>query len=95
MTKSEAVNEIVSAITRIQEQSGDGVPVLTRDTDVINGVEGFDSLRGLELTVEMTRYFEIPDDENICISEDGKRALTIDEIAERLMAKTQKNQREE
>jgi hypothetical protein len=85
MTHTEAMHSIVSAITRIQEKSGDEVPDLRSDTVVINGVAGFDSLRGLELSVAMCRFFEIPEDINICISDDGRRPLTVAEIATKLM----------
>ncbi len=94
MTKKQAEDEIVTVITNIQKESGDEVPRLMPETVVIGGVPGFDSLRGLELTVVMTRYFDIPG-ENICVSEDGKRALTIGEIADRLMNETQKTQDQE
>ena len=95
MTHSEAMDAVASAITGIQERSGDEVLELCPDTAVVNGVAGFDSLRGLELSVAMSRFFEVPEDVNICLSDDGKRALTLAEIVAKLMALDQKTQKEE
>jgi hypothetical protein len=90
MTQSETMKAIVLAIARIQERSGNGTPDLRPETIVIKGVPGFDSLRGLELSVAMSRFFDIPNDVNICISNDGKRSLSVAEIAGKLMMMTQK-----
>ena len=92
MTREDVTVVIETAIGNIQEQSGDRMPDLRPGTVPIDGIPGFDSLRGLELAVAMTKYFDIPEGENICISKDGKRALTVDEIATRLLAKPQKSQ---
>lgn len=90
MTHAETIKAIVSAITHIQERSGDEVPELRPDTIVLRGVAGFDSLRGLELSVAMSSFFDIPEDVNICISDNGKRPLTIEEIAAKLMTMGQR-----
>ena len=90
MTKPEAIAEIIAVILSIQEESGDETPGLQPDTVVIGGIPGFDSLRGLELAVSMTKYFDITEGENICISDDGTHALTVEQIATGLMAKPQK-----
>jgi len=94
MTRYEATDAVIAAITDIQRKSGDEVPELSPDTIVINGIPGFDSLRGLELSVAMGRMFEVGDDVNICISDDGKRALAIAEITDKLMTMRQKTQEE-
>ncbi len=90
MTRAETMKAVVSAIARIQERSGDDVPELRPDTTVIHGVESFDSLRGLELSVAMSRFFDIPDDMNVCVSDSGKRPLTVSEIVDKLMTMSQK-----
>ena len=79
MTRQEAFDLLVNAITDLQEQSGDEVPALDPGTVPIKGIPGFDSLRGVEISVEMSKYFDIPAGVYICISEDGKRARTLDE----------------
>jgi hypothetical protein len=90
VTQTETMNAVCQAIAQIQERSGDEIPDLRPDTVVIKGVKGFDSLRGLELSVTMSKFFEIPDDVNICISDDSKRTLTVEEIANKLMRMVQK-----
>ena len=39
----------------------------------------------------MGRIFSVPDDVNICVSDDGTRALTIAEITSKLMALGEKS----
>jgi|GEM_PF-2458331 hypothetical protein len=95
MTHTEVIEAVAAAITSIQERSGELSTELVPDTAVINGLPGFDSLRGLELSVAMSRFFEVPEDANICISDDGKHALTISEIASKLEAMGQKRPEEE
>jgi len=94
MTQHEVTNAVIAAIVDIQRKSEDEIPELAPDTVVIDGIPGFDSLRGLELSVAMSGVFEIGDDVNICISDDGKRALTVAEISEKLMTMRQKTQEE-
>jgi hypothetical protein len=92
MTRHEATDAVIAGIVAIQRRSGDEVPELGSDTVAIHGIPGFDSLRGLELSVAMGRVFEVEDDVNICISDDGKRALTVAEITDKLMTMRQKTQ---
>ncbi len=92
MTRHEARNAVIAAIIDIQKKSGDEVPKIGADTVVIHGIPGFDSLRGLELSVAMGRVFEVGDDVNICVSDDGRRALTVAEITDKLMTMRQKTQ---
>jgi hypothetical protein len=81
---------VVLAITQIQEQSGNEIPDLHPDTVLLKGVQGFDSLRGLELSVAMSKFFDIPDDVNICVSDDGKQPLSVAQITSKLMMMAQK-----
>lgn len=92
MTKSEVTEAVMTAIAEIQENSGDVVPEFRPDTTAIGGIPGFDSLRGLELSVSMGRVFNVPDDVNVCVSDDGSRALTIAEITAKLMALGEKSE---
>jgi hypothetical protein len=94
MTRHEVRDAVIAAIVDIQRKSGDEVPELGPGTVVIHGIPGFDGLRGLELSVAMGRVFEVGDDVNICISDDGKRALTVAEIADKLMTMRQRTQEE-
>lgn len=94
MTQSEVAEAVMTAITDIQEKSGDEAPELRPDTTPIGGIPGFDSLRGLELSVSMGRIFRVPDDVNLCVSDDGTRALTVAEITAKLMALGEKSTEE-
>ena len=86
MTLEETLGALAKEIAYIQDLSGDEMAELKPSSVPIGGVPCFDSLRGLELSVRMDRYFDVPDGENICVSDDGRRALRMSEIAEKLMA---------
>ncbi len=86
MGRREVTDTLIAAIVEIQKMSGDEVPRLGPDTVVVNGIPGFDSLRGLELSVAMGGVYNVGEGVNICVSGDGKRALTIAEITDKLMA---------
>lgn len=94
MTHKEIFEALENAIAHLQERSGDEVSELHLDTTLINGVEGFDSLRGLELTVAMSQFFEIPDNMSLCTSKDGNRALTVAEIIDKLSTMNHKTMEE-
>ena len=85
MFKKEDIFEIIiGLLIKIQKLSGREVPKIDRNTVPIGGLQGFDSLNGLELVVML------PDGinwsrENLCVSKDGKRALNVQEIVERLL----------
>jgi hypothetical protein len=85
MVKKEDIFEmIIGLLTKIQKLSGREVPKIDRNTIPVGGLPGFDSLNGLELV------FMLPDGvdwsgDNLCVSENGKRALNVQEIVERLM----------
>jgi len=84
MTKADAINKVVGAVRMIQEMSGLPVGDLTEATIPIGGVVGFDSLNGVEVAVIVgatnTRGLV-----NICVSDDGRRALSVGEIADSLI----------
>ena len=85
MFKKEDIFEIiVGLLSKIQKLSGREIPRIDRNTVPVGGLPGFDSLNGLELV------FMLPDGiywsrENLCVSENGKRALNVQEIVERLL----------
>ena|SRR6185503_18524442 len=78
---------IIDAISEIQEMSGRSIPEMNDDTRPINGIEGFDSLSGLEAKHVISERLNHEFDEafNPFVSEDGKRALRIREVAERIL----------
>lgn len=86
MTREEAFKLLIQAINRIQQLSGREIVQITPDTFPVGDLPGFDSANGLELTCELSENLsiEIPLDENILVSKNGNRALTVGEVAIRI-----------
>jgi len=85
--ESEAVERvIIEVLVEIQTASGRPNPPIDREAKPIGDVPGFDSLSGLEATVELGARLDcaIPDDVNLFVHERGTRALRVSEIAQRL-----------
>lgn len=84
MNKEEVISKVVQAATQIQEVSGRPTGHMGANTRPIRDLTGFDSLSGLEATMHLSELVghEFPDDYNAFVSKDGRRALSIQEIAE-------------
>lgn len=50
--------EIIDCIKKNIEESGDAVPEITRGTGVLTGIPGFDSLRAIEVLIDLEEVFE-------------------------------------
>lgn len=89
MNKPEIVTTVVDTIAKVQELSGRPTAGIGASTRPIGGVEGFDSLSGVEATMILSESLgvDLPGDYNPFISDDGRRALSISEIAEGLSAR--------
>ena len=89
MNKPEIVTRLVETIVRVQELSGRSSAGIGASTRPIGGVEGFDSLSGVEATIILSESLgvDLPGDYNPFISDDGRRALSISEIADGLSAR--------
>lgn len=87
MTRKQAEAAVIGAIAEIQEMSGRECLDICEKTVPISDVPGFDSLNGLEATVEIAARLkmEIPNETNIFTNETGDRALSVCEIGDRLM----------
>ena len=87
MDRDTIVEKVIQAIKRVQEDSGRPAGVIDSGTKPIGDATGFDSLNGIEATVILSESldYDIPDD-NLFASEDGRRALTIGKVADRLCA---------
>ena len=85
MDKESVTQQVVQAVVQVQEASGRAAGGIGAATRPIGGASGFDSLSGIEVTVALSQSLdhELPDD-NLFVSEDGKRALSISEIADNL-----------
>ncbi len=77
---------IIEVLVGIQTISSRTSAPIDRETKPIGDLPGFDSLSGLEATVELAGRLEcaIPDDVNLFVHERGTRALRVREIAQRL-----------
>jgi acyl carrier protein len=86
MKRQEIITKVVQTIVHIQEESGRSSADIGVSTRPVGGVEGFDSLSGVEATVMLSESLgvRLPEDYNPFISKDGKRALSVREIADSL-----------
>ena len=85
MDRDTIVERVVHAIRQVQEDSGRPPGVIDSSTKPIGDALGFDSLNGIEATVMLSASldYDIPDD-NLFVSDDGRRALTIGRVADKL-----------
>ena len=86
MERQEIVTKVIQTVAQVQEMSGRPSGGIDTSTRPVGGVEGFDSLCGVEATVMLSDSLalQIPEDCNPFISKDGKRALSVGEIADGL-----------
>ena len=86
MDKQEIAGTVVQTVAHVQEVSGRSSAGIGASTRPVGGVEGFDSLSGVEATVMLSESLgiDIPEDHNPFISNDGKQALSVSEIADNL-----------
>jgi hypothetical protein len=81
---------LIECLQHVQDLSGAESVGITADTCPIKDLPGFDSLRGVEATVYLSAELNIEIDTsdgsvNLFISEDGRRALRVREIGERIL----------
>lgn len=88
MTYIEAVELVKQTVLEIQKVSGREIIRIQEQTVPIGGVPGFDSLNGVELAAMVDDAAGIGDIGNLCASQDGERALSVKEIAERIVELT-------
>lgn len=88
MTHNESVELVIRTVLEIQEISGRDTVRINEKTVPIGGVPGFDSLNGVEFAAIVDEVVSIGDVGNLCASKDGKRALSISEIADRILEYT-------
>jgi len=86
MTRDEILTKLKEAIGNIQEKSGEKFTTINGKTCPIGGLPGFDSLRAVEVTVELGDLLnkEIGGEVNLFISEVGSRALKLNEIVDKI-----------
>ena len=81
MDRQKLFDVIIETLTQIQIISGREVPKITKKTVPIKDLPGFDSLNGIEFTMMLPSDLEW-DGKNLCVSEDGTRALCLDEMVD-------------
>ena len=86
MDKNEVTEKLIDAVRQVQGASGRPVGDVGLGTWPIRDLPGFDSLSGVEATVILSESlgYDIPDDHDPFISNDGRRALSIGEITDNL-----------
>ncbi|MBN1807310.1 MAG: hypothetical protein JW837_18840 [Sedimentisphaerales bacterium] len=90
MTYAEAVKLVIRIVLEIQEISDKKTIRVSERTIPIGGLPGFDSMSGVDLAAMVDAEINIGAVGNLCASQDGKRALSISEIANRILEITSK-----
>jgi acyl carrier protein len=86
VSQEEARTALLSVLKEAQSLSGREWTDLDVDAKPVGSLDGFDSLSGVEATVMIEQRVGCTlDVESIFVSDDGKRALTIGEISDRLL----------
>jgi hypothetical protein len=90
MDRNNIERELMETIREVQEMSGHAPATVDHNTCPINDLEHFDSLRGVEttclLSMKLKCKFKSPKgDINVFVSKDGRRALNVGEIVDRLV----------
>ena len=86
MDRQEIIAKVIETVVQVQVVSGRSSTGIGLSTRPVGGLEGFDSYSGVEATVMLSHTLgvDLPDDYNPFISKDGKRALSVGEIADSL-----------
>jgi len=89
MTQIEIEDLLIKTVVVVQRQSGREEKPVTRDTQPFDDLQDFDSLNGVEVTVDVMEQLEIDLTFNNVFVDD-ERPLTIKQAAERLMEQLKK-----
>jgi len=88
MTASVVAVVLRRVISDCLQRSGRAMPQIGPDTKVVDGVPGFDSLCGLEATVDLEQQLGITLEDNVFVKEvNGRpRARTFGEVVKAILA---------
>ena len=88
MDKDVIVRQVIEAVVQVQQASGRSIEGIGPDTRPFKDVEGFDSLSGVEATVLLSEALgrDLPD--SVFVPEQGSRALSVNEVADRVLSCT-------
>jgi acyl carrier protein len=84
MNKKEIHDLVVETLEFIQELSGQEKVDINEGTVPIGQLPGFDSMNGVELSMMISKYIPMEKNVRLCVSDDGKKALSVRRIVERL-----------
>jgi acyl carrier protein len=85
MTPEKLLLLVLEVLQEVQKMSGRRWQPLTPDMKPIGTLDGFDSLAGVEATVMIEEKLKCTlDVESLFVSEDGKQALTLKQVCERI-----------
>jgi hypothetical protein len=85
MDRKEILNLIMKVFGDYQEISGQEATSITEDTVPIGGLPGFDTMNEVELIVMLSEHLPLPLNIRLCVSDDGKKALSIREMVNHLL----------
>jgi acyl carrier protein len=85
MTLNEIEASVIAGLKQVQQISGRTWTDLTRSSEPIGELDGFDSLASIEATVVIEERLGCTiEHDSLFISDDGTRPLTVGQICERL-----------
>jgi acyl carrier protein len=89
-SRGEIAGELTAAIKTCLEASGRTLPPLRGDQCPLTAIAGFDSLCGIEVTVELQKHLGVRLDDNVFVEAGGSRvkARTFDQIVDVIVAVT-------
>jgi len=85
MTRNKVIKIVIQKLTEIQEISAREKVPINDNTIPIGELPEFDSMNGVEFASMIDEVLSIGDVGNLCASKDGKRALKVREIADRII----------
>jgi acyl carrier protein len=85
MNKKKIHDLVVETLELIQELSGQDKVDINEDTVPIGQLPGFDSMNGVELSMMISKHIPMEKNVRLCVSDDGKKALSVRQIVERLV----------
>lgn len=87
-SRREIADELTTAIKACLEASGRTVPTLHGDQCPLTAIAGFDSLCGIEVTVDLQKRLGVQLDDNVFVQTNGSRAKarTFDQIVDAIVA---------
>lgn len=85
MTAQEISTAITEAINAIQQTSGNPLVPVLPESKPIGDLPGFDSLLGLEVTLELERVVGNLPWQNLFVNDHQTKALTVGEVVSRIL----------